>query len=59
MDTFFKKKCNRRWTELRPDDVDFLITRRNVTDLTVFNKIVSDHRTVRGAVKINLKNERT
>lgn len=67
MNTYFKKKPQRRWTWISPDgrtknEIDFLITenKRNIADVTVLNKfgIGSDHRAVRSTIKINLKNER-
>lgn len=45
------------------NEIDFFRTgrKRNITNVTVLNRfgLASDHRAVRGTVKIHLRNERT
>ena len=67
MNTFYKKKYNRRWTWRSPNgqtynEIDYIITNKQhiFTDTTVINKvnIGSDHRLVMGSIRINTKMER-
>lgn len=67
INTFFKKKANRKWTWASPDgrtknEVDFIISNRKdiFQDINVLNRFStgSDHRMVRAKIKINLKRER-
>lgn len=67
MNTFFKKKPNRRWTWISPNsvtknEIDFIITNKPhiFTDVSVINSLNtgSDHRMVRGSVTINTRLER-
>lgn len=67
MNSFFKKKPQRKWTWHSPDgntknEIDYIITNKQdiVQDVTVINKcsIGSDHRMVRAKVNINIKRER-
>lgn len=67
INTFFKKKANRKWTWSSPDgrtknEVDFIVGNRKdiFQDINVLNRFStgSDHRMVRAKIRINLKRER-
>ena len=67
LNTFFKKKPNRRWTWIAPNgstknEIDFILTDKpqTVTDVSVLNKFNtgSDHRMVRASLNINSTLER-
>ena len=67
MNSFYKKKLNRRWTWESPDgrtknEIDYIITdkKRIVKDVTVLNRFStgSDHRLVRAKVVIDTDKER-
>ena len=62
MNTFFKKKDNRKWTWISPNqkfknEIDFIMTNKpkSITNIEVINKInfASDHRLVRATVNLN------
>lgn len=67
MNSFYKKKKNRKWTWKGPNgtknEIDFILTNnRNIfQDVTVLNRFNtgSDHRMVRGRIKLDLKKERS
>lgn len=67
MNTFFQKKENKKWTWRSPNgeiknEIDFIMAndKRIFKDVTVINRFNtgSDHRLVRGEIKIDLKVER-
>ena len=67
MNTFFKKRLNRRWTWISPNgamkkEIDYIMTDRPdiFLDLSVINSINtgSDHRMIRGKARINTKFEK-
>jgi exonuclease III len=67
MNTYFKKREQRRWTWISPNgdtknEIDYIITDKPqiVTDVSVLNsfKTSSDHRMVRASLAINTKRER-
>ena len=66
MNTFFEKRLERKWTWKSPSDVkneiDFIISNRRdiIKNVEVINKVNvgSDHRMVRGEIKIHLRRER-
>ena len=67
MNTFFKKRLNRRWTWISPNgatknEIDYIMTDRPeiFLDVSVINSLNtgSDHRMVRGKARINTKFER-
>ena len=68
MNSFFKKKPQRRWTWVSPSgstksEIDFILTdkRHIFNDVSVINRVKtgSDHRMVRGTLNINIKLERS
>ena len=68
MNTFFKKRLNRRWTCVSPNgvtkhEIDYILTDRpqTFTDVSVINSVHtdSDHRMIRGSMTINTRQERT
>ncbi|XP_044749740.1 craniofacial development protein 2-like [Coccinella septempunctata] len=67
MNTFFKKRDNKKWTWASPDGktrnaIDFIISSRKdiINDIDVLNRFStgSDHRMVRAEIKLNIKKER-
>lgn len=69
MNSFFKKRCGKRWSWHGPDkriknEIDFILTdcKRLVQDVETIGKkffdTSSDHRPVRARIVINLRNER-
>jgi len=67
MNTFFKKKINRRWTWRSPNfetfnEIDYILSDQlcNVKDVQILNRvdIGSDHRMVRARITIDTKRER-
>lgn len=68
MNSFFKKKPNRKWTWASPDgttknEIDYIVSdnKHIVHDVQVLNSISigSDHRMVRAIIEINIKRERS
>ena len=66
MNTFYKKRTNRKWTWKSPsgivNEIDFILTDRRdiVKNVGVINKVNvgSDHRMVRSEIKLSLRMER-
>ena len=67
MNTFFKKRLNRRWTWISPNgkiknEIDYIMTDRTdiFIDVIVINSFntSSDHRMIRGRARIDTKFER-